>query len=236
MQITQQVFVAEEWVKSKSNQGRAAFESRDKVEKALGVLKEKHTELNKKFIISKRERNSAVAGLKITEAQVEDQRKKLHLTEIDLATEKQQVLDLKAELKKAHEVVQLAKEALEAKKKASYALGVEETQARLTEEFAELCRDYCAISWGKALDMAGVPADSAWRHPGSIYYDPEIRETPKSVPSAANLAQEGEQPSKTTEAERNHEAKGEPAEKIAKPKDGVTSQLNQSADTLKAKI
>ena len=53
---------------------------------------------------------------------------------------------------------------------------MEETQARLTEEFSAVCRDYCDISWGKALDVAGVPVDSDLRRPESIYYDPEIRE------------------------------------------------------------
>ena len=53
---------------------------------------------------------------------------------------------------------------------------MEETRARLTEEFSAVCRDYCDISWGKALDVAGVPADSSLRRLESIYYDPEIRE------------------------------------------------------------
>ena len=53
---------------------------------------------------------------------------------------------------------------------------MEETQARLTEEFSAVARDYCDISWGKALDVVGVPADSGLRRPESIYYDPEIRE------------------------------------------------------------
>ena len=53
---------------------------------------------------------------------------------------------------------------------------MEETQARLTEEFSVVCRDYCDISWGKALDVVGVPADSGLRRLESIYYDPEIRE------------------------------------------------------------
>ena len=53
---------------------------------------------------------------------------------------------------------------------------MEETQARLTEEFSIICRDYCDISWGKALDVAGVLVDSDLRRPESIYYDPEIRE------------------------------------------------------------
>ena len=53
---------------------------------------------------------------------------------------------------------------------------MEETQARLTEEFSAVARDYCDISWGKVLDATGVPADFGLRRPESIYYDPEIRE------------------------------------------------------------
>ena len=53
---------------------------------------------------------------------------------------------------------------------------MEETQARLTKEFFAVVRDYCDISWGKALDVVGVPADSGLRRPESIYYDPEICE------------------------------------------------------------
>ena len=84
--------------------------------------------------------------------------------------------ELREELKKAREVVQLVKEAAEAKKQAAYTLGVEETQARLIEELTAVCRDYCSISWGKALDAVGVPVGSDLRRPMSIYYDPEIRE------------------------------------------------------------
>ena len=42
-------------------------------------------------------------------------------------------------------------------------LWVEETQAKLTEEFSAVWRDYCDISWGKALDVARVPVDSDLR-------------------------------------------------------------------------
>ena len=64
---------------------------------------------------------------------------------------------------------------------------MEETQARLTEEFSVVCRDYCDISWGKALDVVGVPADSDLRRPESIYYDPKIREL--SDPNSSPLEQ-----------------------------------------------
>ena len=70
-------------------------------------------------------------------------------------------------MQEAKEEVQLAKEAVEVKKRAAYQLGVEETQVRLTEELSKICRDYCSVTWDKALSVAGVPADSilevAWK-------------------------------------------------------------------------
>ena len=85
--------------------------------------------------------------MKTAERQAEDQHQKLHLTEIDLATQKQLVIDLKVELYKAKEETQLDREAAEVEKKASYQLGVEETKVRLAEEVSEVCRDYCGVTW-----------------------------------------------------------------------------------------
>ena len=48
-------------------------------------------------------RDSVKAGLKKTEKQFEDIRKQLHYTEINLATEKQLVAELREELWKARE-------------------------------------------------------------------------------------------------------------------------------------
>ena len=127
-----------------------------------------------------RQRNSAEAGLKTTEKQVEDIRKELHYCEINLATEKQMVTELREELRKARKAAQLLKEAIEAEKQAAYDLGVQETQSRLTEEFSAVARDYYNITWGKALDVAGVPTDSVLRRPESIFYDSDIRELPGS--------------------------------------------------------
>ena len=127
-----------------------------------------------------REKDSAEAGLKTTERQAEDLRKELHYCEINLATEKQMVTELREELCKAREAAQLLKEATEAEKQVAYDLGVQETQSRLTEEFSAVARDYYDITWGKALDVAGVPANSNLRWPESIYYDSDIRELPGS--------------------------------------------------------
>ena len=102
----------------------------------------------------------------------------MHYTEINLATEKQLVTELRKELQKAKDAIQLVKEAIEAEKQATYTLGVEETQARLTEELSAVCKEYCGISWSRALNATRVPMGSDLRRPESIYYDPEIREIP----------------------------------------------------------
>ena len=90
------------------------------------------------------------------------------------------VTELREEFAKAREAAQLLKEATEAEKQAAYDLGVQETQSCLTEEFSAVARDYYDITWGKALDVAGVPADSVLRRPESIFYDSDIRELPGS--------------------------------------------------------
>ena len=71
------------------------------------------------------------------------------------------VIDFKAKLQKAKDAVQLAKEVAEAEKQVAYAFDMEETQARLTEEFVEVCRDYYDATWDEALNVTGGPADSA---------------------------------------------------------------------------
>ena len=142
-----------------------------------------------------RDKDSAEAGLKTTERQAKDLRKELHYCEINLVTEKQMVTDLREELHKVREAAQLLKEAVEAEKQAAYALGVQETQSRLTEEFSAIARDYCDITWGKALDATGIPADSSLRRPESIYYNSDIRELPNSgSPPPKQTAQVSEAP------------------------------------------
>ena len=43
----------------------------------------------------------------------------------------------------AKEATRVAKEAIEAAERASYECGVEDTENRLAEEVARVCRDYC---------------------------------------------------------------------------------------------
>ena len=133
------------------------------MEAELGALKEKQAKMAEQLKEAVRARDNVEAGLKMTERQFEEVRKELHYSEINLATKKQMVTEFREELCKAREAAQLLKEATEAEKQAAYALGVQETQSRLTEEFSIVARDYCDISWGKALDVVGIPADSSLR-------------------------------------------------------------------------
>ena len=119
--------MAEEWVKSACSEARVAFDARSKVEVELGALKENHSKMVEQLKEAIRVRDSAEAGLKTTEKQFEDIRKQLHYTEINMAMEKQLVMELREELRKAREATQLFKEAAEAEKQVAYTLGVEET-------------------------------------------------------------------------------------------------------------
>ena len=138
--------MAEDWVKSARSEARVAFDARSEVKVELRTLKENHSKMAEQLKEAVKTRDSAEAGLKTIEKQFEDIRKQLRYNEINLATEKQLVTELHEELWKAREAAQLVKEAAEAEKQAAYTLGVEETQARLTEEFFVVCRDYCDIS------------------------------------------------------------------------------------------
>ena len=137
--------MAEEWVKNARSEVRVAFDARFEVEVELGALTENHSKMVEQLKEAVRARDSAEAGLKTMEKQFEDIQKQLHYTEINMATEKQLVTKLCEELRKAREAAQLFTEAAEAEKQAAYMLGVKETQARLTEEFSAVVRDYYDI-------------------------------------------------------------------------------------------
>ena len=93
--------MAEEWVKSARNEARAAFDARSEVEVELGAIKENHSKMAEQLKEAVRMRDYAEASLRRTEKQFEDIRKQLHYIEINLATEKQLVTELREELRKA---------------------------------------------------------------------------------------------------------------------------------------
>ena len=83
--------MAEDWVRNAHNKFDAEAQSWHEVEKALGTANHEKTQLAEKLKAVESTRQSA-------EAQVEDRRKQLYTTQINLATEKVVVLDLKVEL------------------------------------------------------------------------------------------------------------------------------------------
>ena len=89
--------MAKEWVNDSRNEARVEANFHAKANKALGAAEQKNKELASKLVAEERALLSAQAGLK----NAEDQRKKLHLTEIELATQRQLVMDFKAKLQKA---------------------------------------------------------------------------------------------------------------------------------------
>ena len=182
--------MVEEWVKDAGNDVKNKVHIRLEIEKALKATKEENKELLSKLIVEERERRSVEARLKNAQIQAKDQCKLLYQTEIELATSRQLVMDLKSNLQKTKEAAQLAKGAAEAERQASYLLGVEETHARLIEELDEVCKDYCNATWDETLNVAGIPVDSACRQPGSVFYHPHIREVPDVISFPPTPAQE----------------------------------------------
>ena len=166
MQVTQQIFLAEEWAKSSREELNTEVQSRLDAEKVAGALRLEKERLGKEIKEAIKAWDSAKASLKTTTKQAEDMRQQLHLSEINLVTEKQMVSNLKAQLLQVKEVARLAKDAVAA----SYEHKVADTEVRLTEEVAAVCRDYITMSWGVALDRAAVPADSDLRKIENIFF------------------------------------------------------------------
>ena len=149
MQVTQQVYMAEDWVRSTNNKLDVETQNQHDVEKALGVANHEKTQLAKK--LKTVESASTEVGLKNAESQAEDHRKELYTTQLNLATEKTAVLDLKAKLQKAEEALKVAQEATKATKTSAYERGVLETEVRLTVEVTVVYREYCAETYNQAL-------------------------------------------------------------------------------------
>ena len=87
-QAIQEVFTTEEWVKDARNEGRLADNLRMEASKSLTVAEGKSKELALKLATADRDRMSVKAGLRNTEAQMEEQRQRLHYTKIELAMAK----------------------------------------------------------------------------------------------------------------------------------------------------
>ena len=186
MKVTQQVYVAKDWVRSATNSLNAKIQNRHDVEKALGTANHEKTQLAEKLKVAENGRKSAEAGLKSAEAQAEDQCKELYTTQLNLATEKAAVLNLQSKLQR-DEVLKVAQEATIAAETSAYERGVLEMETRLTAEVTAICREYCAETYNQALDRAGIPANSNLRRTNQVYYLEDLRENTTTPPPPAAL-------------------------------------------------
>ena len=113
---------------------------------AAGDLRQGKDRLSSEVKEVQKDRASAEAGLKNTTKEAEDLRQQLRQSEANLAIEKQTVSDLKTELAKVKEAAHVVREAAEIAVATSYDRGVRDTEVRLTEEVAAMCRDYITMS------------------------------------------------------------------------------------------
>ena len=112
----------------------------------------------------------------------------------------------------------MAREAAEKAVETSYDRGVRDTEVRLTEEVATVCRDYIAMSWGVALDRAAVPANSDLQKVENIFFPEDIREIPDSAVPEESL------PTKalTSDSHMPEAEETQPAAKDKSPEDSLT--------------
>ena len=55
----------------------------------------------------------------------------------------------------------------------------------MAEEVAEVCRDYCSVTWDVAFNSTGVLADSKLRKVERVFYLEHIKEIPTDPSSVA---------------------------------------------------
>ena len=89
MQVIQEVFVGEEWVKDTRNKVGVEANLCAEANKALGAFEQKNKELAMKLTAEEKAWKRAEASLKSAQNQAEDKRKRLYHIELELATVKQ---------------------------------------------------------------------------------------------------------------------------------------------------
>ena len=163
----------------------------------LTIVENSNADLREKLMAEEQQRKSAEAALKGAETQAESQRKLANDIKGQLVTAKEQITALRQQLEEANRLKALAENAkvqaeedkLKAEKERDkaeqhgYDVGVAETEDALRAEVPVVCRAYCAQTWEKALNQAGVEASSGLRRPESIIF-PLALQIPKQAESA----------------------------------------------------
>ena len=93
----------------------------------------------------------------------------------------------------------------------------------LRAEVSAVCRAYCAQTWEKALNRAGIDASSELRRPKNIFFPPAIRvpNQKEAAPPVIPLAEDAQPqnpppPSQQEQAKEAEIQKGTSSDKVAK--------------------
>jgi len=132
------------------------------------------------------------------------------------------VSDLKAQLLQAKEAARLAREAAEVAVAACYEREVMDTEARLIEEVAVVCRDYVTESWGVALDRVAVLAVFDLRRIENFFFPEDIREIPSFDPPEELPSTPTTVPDSTILEVKGGNEEMQPSPKDTSPEDALT--------------
>ena len=155
----------------------------------LAITENNNADLKKKLAAEEQTRKSADSALEGAERQAESQRKLTHETNDQLAVSKEQVATLRKQLEETQRLRDQAEKARAEAEKAKaeaervkdeaeqhgYDVVVAEIKDALRAEVPTVCRAYCAQTWEKALNRAGIDASSELRRPENIFFPPAIQ-------------------------------------------------------------
>lgn len=137
---------------------------------AFNVAEKSMQELKKKLQEKEKERKYTTTALENVEKQAKSQRLQLRGVEDQLATSKTQITALQKKLEEVKKAKEKAEKAMDEAEQHRYEVGVAETEDSLRAEVLAICRTYCALTWGEALNQAGVEASSVLKRAENIYY------------------------------------------------------------------
>ena len=149
----------------------------------LTIAENSNVELKKKLAAKEQARKSADSALEGAERQAESQRKLVRKANDQLAASKEQVATLRKQLEEAQRLRDQAEKARAKAEKAKveaesardeakqhgYDVGVAETEDALKVEVPAVCRAYCAQTWEKALNRAGIDTSSELRKLENVF-------------------------------------------------------------------
>ena len=158
----------------------------------LTIAENSNATLKEKLKAEEQERTSADSALKSAETQAESQRKLANEIKGQLVAAKEQITALRQQLEETNRLKDLAEKArlqaeedkIKAEKERDeaeqhgYDVSVAETEDALRAEVPTVCHTYCAQTWEKALNQAGVEVSSRLRRPESIIF-PLALQVPK---------------------------------------------------------